>query len=85
MPNYEYKCNNCSHQFETFQSIHDDALTECPKCNGKIRRIIGNIGIAFKGSGFYINDSQKKKQQSLNKSNLDHNELKHAHFQTQVP
>ena len=64
MPNYDYKCNDCNHQFETFQSIHDNALTECPKCNGKIRRIIGNIGIAFKGSGFYINDSQKKATES---------------------
>jgi putative FmdB family regulatory protein len=60
MPIYEYRCNDCKHEFETEQRMVEDPLTKCPKCKGKIQRIIGkNIGIAFKGSGFYVNDNKK--------------------------
>ena len=59
MPTYDYKCENCEHRFDAFQSMLDDPLTDYN--GGHIRRIIGsNIGIAFKGSGFYITDSKKK-------------------------
>ncbi|RAP32312.1 FmdB family transcriptional regulator [Candidatus Marinamargulisbacteria bacterium SCGC AG-414-C22] len=60
MPTYEYRCNQCLTEFEVFQSIKDDPLTSCEKCNGKVQRIISkNVGIQFKGSGFYVNDSNK--------------------------
>ncbi|NNE93373.1 MAG: zinc ribbon domain-containing protein [Verrucomicrobiales bacterium] len=59
MPTYDYKCETCGHQFEVFQSMKDDRLTECPQegCDGKVKRLIGTgAGIIFKGSGFYETD-----------------------------
>jgi len=57
MPTYQYKCPDCGHEFEEFQSIKDKALEICPACKGKTRRIIsGGAGLIFKGSGFYITD-----------------------------
>lgn len=57
MPTYEYRCGDCAHEFETFQSMVDDPLTDCPQCEGTVQRLISqNVGIAFKGSGFYITD-----------------------------
>ncbi len=61
MPTYDYVCLDCTHEFETFQSMKDDPLTECPSCRGKIKRKVGGgTGVIFRGSGFYINDSKKK-------------------------
>ena len=56
MPTYGYECKACEDQFEIFQSIKDDALTTCEKCGGSLRKRIYPVGIAFKGSGFYVND-----------------------------
>jgi putative FmdB family regulatory protein len=56
MPTYEYRCKTCSHEFEAYQSFSDDALTECPECGGPLRKLFGNVGISFKGSGFYKTD-----------------------------
>ena len=57
MPTYEYKCNECEHEFEAFQMITEEPVKICPTCGGKVRRIIsGGIGLIFKGSGFYITD-----------------------------
>lgn len=62
MPTYEYECTECGHVFEMFQSITADPIKECPKCNGKVRRLIGTgVGLIFKGSGFYITDYKNKK------------------------
>lgn len=58
MPLYEYRCRTCAHQFEVQQSITEDALTECPECRGELRKVFAPVGIAFKGSGFYKNDSR---------------------------
>lgn len=58
MPTYQYKCKECGHEFETVQSFHDDALTTCPECTGALKKVYGNVGISFKGSGFYKNDSR---------------------------
>lgn len=58
MPLYEYRCRNCNHQFEVQQSFSDDALTVCPECEGELRKVFAPVGIAFKGSGFYKNDSR---------------------------
>ncbi len=58
MPTYEYACTKCGHQFEVVQSFSDDALTKCPECRGKLRKVFGSVGIVFKGSGFYKNDSR---------------------------
>lgn len=59
MPTYDYKCEKCGHQFEVFQSMKDDRLTDCPldECDGSVKRLIGTgAGIIFKGSGFYETD-----------------------------
>ncbi len=58
MPTYEYSCKSCGEHLEVVQSFKDDALTECPNCGGDLRKVFGNIGIVFKGSGFYRNDSR---------------------------
>lgn len=58
MPTYEYRCTDCGENLEVVQSFQDDPLTECPKCHGKLRKVFGSIGISFKGSGFYRNDSR---------------------------
>jgi len=58
MPTYEYACTSCGHQFEINQSFSDDALTSCPECQGPLRKVFGSVGIVFKGSGFYKNDSR---------------------------
>lgn len=60
MPTYEYKCTKCNHKFEEFQSIKANPLEKCPKCGGKVKRLIGGgSGIIFKGSGFYATDYRK--------------------------
>jgi len=66
MPTYEYKCNECDHTFDVFQSIKDDPVLKCENCGGKVKRLIGAAGIIFKGSGFYVNDYKKK--ENSNKS-----------------
>ncbi|MHB8505747.1 MAG: FmdB family zinc ribbon protein [Acidimicrobiales bacterium] len=58
MPTYEYRCKDCGEHLEVVQSFKDDPLTECPNCAGDLRKVFGNIGIAFKGSGFYKTDSR---------------------------
>ncbi|WP_125036465.1 FmdB family zinc ribbon protein [Nocardioides sp. LS1] len=58
MPTYQYACTECGHDFEQFQSFSDDALTECPSCNGKLRKVFNAVGVVFKGSGFYRTDSR---------------------------
>ncbi|WP_133874342.1 FmdB family zinc ribbon protein [Paractinoplanes brasiliensis] len=58
MPTYQYACTECGHQLEAVQSFSDPALTECPNCQGKLRKVFNSVGIVFKGSGFYRNDSR---------------------------
>lgn len=58
MPIYTYRCNDCGHEFEQRQRMSDDPLTECPVCEGGIRRIVNAVGVVFKGSGFYITDNR---------------------------
>ena len=65
MPTYQYACTECGHAFDQFQSFSDDALTECPECHGKLRKVFNAVGVVFKGSGFYRNDSRDKKTSAL--------------------
>jgi len=58
VPTYEYACKSCGHQFDAVQSFSDDNLTECPECSGILRKLYGSVGVVFKGSGFYRNDSR---------------------------
>lgn len=60
MPTYDYKCDSCGYVFEEFQSMKDAPLSKCPKCGGKVQRLIGpGAGLIFKGSGFYLTDYKK--------------------------
>ena len=58
MPTYQYACTECGEQLEAVQSFSEPALTECPNCRGKLRKVFNSVGIVFKGSGFYRNDSR---------------------------
>jgi len=58
VPTYQYACTACGHRFDAVQSFSDSALTECPECSGKLRKLFGSVGVVFKGSGFYRTDSR---------------------------
>ncbi|MFC8197257.1 FmdB family zinc ribbon protein [Streptomyces sp. NPDC060006] len=58
MPTYQYQCTECGEGLEAVQKFTDDALTECPSCSGRLKKVFSAVGIVFKGSGFYRNDSR---------------------------
>ncbi len=58
MPTYQYACTECDHAFEQVQSFSDASLTECPQCEGRLRKVYNAVGVVFKGSGFYRTDSR---------------------------
>jgi len=69
MPTYEYRCKKCSHRFEVFQSIKEAPKKTCPKCRGRLERLIGaGAGLLFKGSGFYITDYRSESYKAAAKS-----------------
>ena len=59
MPTYQYACTACDERLEAVQSFSDAALTECPACGGRLRKVFSAVGVVFKGSGFYKNDSRE--------------------------
>lgn len=67
MPLYEYKCRQCGYVFETIQKVSDSPLTECPKCGGRLKKLISAPAIQFKGSGFYITDYAREKKPEKDK------------------
>jgi len=69
MPTYGYRCSNCGHQFEIIQRISEEPLTTCPKCQGKLAKILYPVGISFKGSGFYTTDYKGSGKSSESSSN----------------
>jgi putative FmdB family regulatory protein len=57
MPTYDYQCQDCGYTFEVFQSMTARKLRKCPRCDGRLKRLLGTgAGIIFKGSGFYATD-----------------------------
>jgi putative FmdB family regulatory protein len=58
VPTYQYACTECGHAFEQVQRFSDDALTVCPQCEGRLRKVFNAVGVVFKGSGFYRTDSR---------------------------
>ncbi len=68
MPTYEYACRACANRLEVVQSFSDAALTVCESCGGELRKVFHPVGIAFKGSGFYKNDSRSKSDASSTKA-----------------
>jgi len=61
VPTYQYACTACGHELEAVQSFSDEALTQCPACEGRLRKVFSAVGIVFKGSGFYRTDSRGDK------------------------
>jgi putative FmdB family regulatory protein len=60
MPTYEYRCSDCTNSFEIVQKFSEAALTECPECDGQLRKVFSAVGVVFKGSGFYATDNRTK-------------------------
>ena len=58
VPTYQYACTACGHELEAVQSFADEPLTECPTCEGRLRKLFSSVGVVFKGSGFYRTDSR---------------------------
>ncbi len=68
MPTYSYKCTVCDTAFDIQQSFTDSSLTECPTCQGKLRKLFSAVGVTFNGSGFYRNDSRTSDKSSAKKT-----------------
>lgn len=64
MPTYQYRCTECDAELEVVQKFSDDALTVCPTCDGRLRKVFNAVGVVFKGSGFYATDNRPKKHSS---------------------
>ncbi|MEU6858590.1 FmdB family zinc ribbon protein [Glycomyces sp. NPDC046736] len=67
MPVYEYRCKECGYEFDRHQSFSEARLTDCPSCEAQnaLRKVFGNVGVTFKGSGFYRTDSRSTGSSSL--------------------
>ncbi|BBX29532.1 FmdB family zinc ribbon protein [Mycolicibacterium alvei] len=74
MPTYSYACTECDNRFDAVQAFSDDALTSCPKCSGKLRKLFGSVGVVFKGSGFYRTDNRESSKSSSNGSSAKSSE-----------
>ncbi|THA70700.1 FmdB family transcriptional regulator [Streptomyces sp. A0958] len=68
MPTYQYQCTECGEGLEAVQKFTDDALTVCPNCDGRLKKVFSAVGIVFKGSGFYRNDSRGSSSSSTSAS-----------------
>jgi putative FmdB family regulatory protein len=60
MPTYQYRCTSCDRDLEVVQKFTDDPLTDCPECDGNLRKVFNAVGVVFKGSGFYATDNRPK-------------------------
>jgi putative FmdB family regulatory protein len=69
MPTYGYRCGTCGHEFEIRQRITEEPLSTCPKCGGKLAKMLYPAGIIFKGSGYYTTDYKGSGNGSAGSSN----------------
>ena len=85
MPTYEYTCKACGEHCEVVQSFKDSPLTECAACGGQLRKVFGNIGITFKGSGFYKTDSRSdgRKAEREERGNQVRGGIRYRHWRQQ--
>lgn len=74
MPTYSYACTECSNKFDVVQAFSDDSLTDCPQCDGRLRKVFGKVGVVFKGSGFYRTDSRESGKTSASASSSNGSE-----------
>jgi putative FmdB family regulatory protein len=68
MPTYEYACRQCGEHLEVVQSFKDDPLTECPGCQGQLRKVYSAAGLIFKGSGWHVKDYASSSKSSAGAS-----------------
>lgn len=68
MPTYQYQCTECGSGLEVVQKFTDEALTVCPNCQGRLRKVFSAVGVVFKGSGFYRTDSRSSSSSSVGAS-----------------
>ena len=68
MPTYSYACTECDNRFDAVQAFTEDALTTCPQCSGRLRKLFNSVGVVFKGSGFYRTDSRESGKSSASVS-----------------
>ena len=68
MPTYGYRCRSCGNEFEVLQKISDPPLNTCPKCAGKLDKMVYAAGIIYKGSGYYNTDYKSGSRGSDNAS-----------------
>jgi putative FmdB family regulatory protein len=68
VPTYSYACTECDNRFDAVQAFTDDALTACPQCEGRLRKLFNSVGVVFKGSGFYRTDSRESGKGSKTES-----------------
>ncbi|MGH3675923.1 MAG: FmdB family zinc ribbon protein [Mycobacterium sp.] len=68
MPTYTYACTECGNRLDAVQAFSDDALTTCPECAGRLRKLFNSVGVVFKGSGFYRTDSRESAKSTSNGS-----------------
>jgi putative FmdB family regulatory protein len=78
VPVYEYRCKECGYEFDAHQSFQEARLTDCPQCTtaGSLRKVFGNVGVTFKGSGFYRTDSRSTGSSSLSSNGSKNGEAK---------
>ena len=65
MPTYSYACTECDNRFDAVQAFTEDALTTCPQCSGRLRKLFNSVGVVFKGSGFYRTDSREASKSAV--------------------
>lgn len=71
MPTYSYACTECDNKFDAVQAFTDDALTTCPQCEGRLRKLFNSVGVVFKGSGFYRTDSRESGKKASSSSSSE--------------
>ena len=64
MPTYSYACTECDNKFDAVLAFTDDALSTCPQCSGRLRKLFNSVGVVFKGSGFYRTDNRESGKKS---------------------
>lgn len=70
MPVYVYRNLKTDETFEISQKMTEPALTEHPETGDPVKRLIQPVGIAFKGSGFYVTDSRKESSKPAAKADV---------------
>ena len=82
VPTYSYACTECGNRFDAVQAFTDDALTTCPQCSGRLRKLFSSVGVVFKGSGFYRTDSRSATKSSVESKKSESSESSSAPAKT---